>query len=297
MISGFTIFNQLFNTKISAKKFILTRFTRISVVYYPMLIFAWYFLTNTSIENLLLHLLYLENINSHFFNSIIGVEWSLSIEMFYYFIFAIFIKIGIIDKKIKSTLLLTILFLFLPYVYNMLNTNYPNIKDFFFFLPHGYLFFFGGLSFHFKREYQKIVSRRKVEFFSRITLLLSLIAFSAIIKQHSNFSHELTQLFTGFTTAMIIIFCVDEKNWLNCRLLVFLGSISYSLYLCHSFGFNIARKFVAKFSFDLAGSTIFFGFVFSVFLATISYFILEKFLYIKLKNLIKKSNEADFIKV
>ncbi|MEI6430521.1 MAG: acyltransferase family protein, partial [Pseudanabaena sp. ELA607] len=97
VISGFTIFSQFFREKYTFKKFILVRLSRISLPYYPLLLILFTFnilgghqfngwaiqLNNGEIDmwNLLAHITYLSTYNLQWQNTIIGVEWTLGIEV------------------------------------------------------------------------------------------------------------------------------------------------------------------------------------------------------------------------
>lgn len=190
VISGFTIFNQIFIKNYSFSSFIKVRFLRLSLPYFPIVILLWllpesinngwtYKYTNgMSLENLLFHLTFLNFVSLEYSNTILGVEWTLSIEFFYYIFFASLIFYSQFKKlpMINTTILLILFFglynigetLQRWHVSDPLTIHWSPIT-------YGYMFALGGLSVFVRREVLQKYSDSELNYFSDRIIILSVI--------------------------------------------------------------------------------------------------------------------------
>jgi len=178
VISGFTIFSQFFSEKYNFKNFIAIRLGRISIPYYPLLFLVIIYLlagghnfnpcaeifnyNHLSITNIIAHIFYLNSFSTHFANTILGIEWTLGIEVFFYLFFGAIIALKIFKLKTVHFVIFGtfffILFLSIHYL------HFIKIIDYYttIWLPfrYGYMFWLGGLAyylrtFNYKKEIKK----------------------------------------------------------------------------------------------------------------------------------------------
>lgn len=265
VISGFTIFYQLYEKKYSFKKFIILRVLRISIVYFPILIFLflianfngsifndWAYKFNNgtiSIENLVIHLLYLGSFSLNYANTIIGVEWTLNIEIFYYFVIGLLISYKILKNNFVNIAFITFIFLVISISFSML--NYFKIIDSLLigWMPfiYGYMFLLGGLSFFIRQKLENLFEINKLKLISNISIIINLLLLFLLIYFQKDLPGIVTGGITAIITSSLIILTQDTsyfgKLFTN-KIVVFLGSISYSFYLVH---FTIINSKVSNF--------------------------------------------------
>jgi peptidoglycan/LPS O-acetylase OafA/YrhL len=301
VISGYTIFNQLLSKKYSIKSFILLRITRISIPYYPLLIILFLLFNIFNIEtelgwakeinngevsflNFFSHLIYISPYKLEWQNTIIGIEWTLGIEVFYYFFFALLSYINIIKYKIKNILFTAFLIFILMLIPQCLKHYYNFNSMFLHWLPfkYSYMFFFGGISYFFRYYHEKN------KFLTNLTisnkhLYFIILLFFILIFLSSYFNIYKINLVRTFliliTTVLITFYKIDIKKpkLLENKILIYFGSISYSFYLLH---FPIILYLPKT-------GLIFLDFLISLTLCTILSTIWYKYLEIKLYNKIK----------
>lgn len=308
VISGFTIFSQFFLEKYTFKKFILVRLSRISLPYYP-LIFALFIFNSLDGEqfnfwsnqinhgqidllNLFAHIIYISTYNIQWQNTIIGVEWTLGIEVYFYILFGILIANRVIGKSIKSLVITGLasaaITALTTYIYRL------RIIDPYFlsWLPFRYslIFFLGGLS-YFAREWlhKTLINQpslsRQISDFSLSAIALTFSAFAALshFVRTPGFIVEYFFIFATFFTIITNSKHGKLSSILSSKLLIFLGSISFSFYLIHYIVIQaIPNQFanrMIEFSFKLAATI------------ALSYYwhkLFEKKLYAKVKTAIKR---------
>lgn len=247
VISGFTIFYQFYHEKYTAFQFIIVRYLRISIPYYPMLLFCYllvyfelkepiYWLVKFNagiidIKNLLFHIFYIGAFDLKFINTIIGVEWSLYVEVIAYIIFFVFIGFRIIKFNILNTFIFTIIFFLITIYIN----DYIKIDPLLFnwsILKYFYMFLLGGTAF-LVRERINTFTFIKLDVISNITIFF--IGFIFFINIYYNYFTNI-ELFITILTFLSIIFIRDSSFLsflLNNKIINFLGLISYSFYLWH----------------------------------------------------------------
>lgn len=171
--------------------------------------------------------------------------WSLSVEEQFYFVYPI--SLYLIYKYFKNKLdLLFILIGFLSFFFSIYLNYYDKSLSFYLFPTRIWEFLFGALAakFHLKNIE---VKNQKIKLFAQIIgflfILISIFLFQETTTEDNNlvntflFSHPgLKTLLPVIGTFLVILF-VKERNALNLILsfkpLVFVGLLSYSLYLWH----------------------------------------------------------------
>ena len=262
VISGFTIFFQIYEKKYRMKNFILLRLARISIPYFPLIIALYVYvlyggewsnywldtLTNGEISftNLMMHLSYFSFLDIRYANTIIGVEWTLSIEVFYYFLLGFIIikfreNIGV--NILISLFILTLFFNFLIFYLTRSNEIYQLYA---LWMPfrYAYMFLLGGVAYFLRNKIMKKYSEVFQIRISNIILLFFIIIllwFSLGINIPK--SSLLNELFFTFFTFILLTTIHDKaflsKLFLRNRMFIFLGSISFSFYLYHMLVLNL----------------------------------------------------------
>jgi peptidoglycan/LPS O-acetylase OafA/YrhL len=243
VISGFTIFYQFFKRDYSLKNFLKVRLFRIAIPYFPILLilflFSNFFMRDISFLDLLSHLFFLNFLSNEYANSIIGVEWTLSVEVFYYLLFGILITYGLMATKFKNLISWFILLFSIAIITaylvksNTINTLTGQFMPF----KYGYMFVLGGVAFILREYFEKNYSEEFLNKFSNITLFLSVfLFFSYLTITMIPSSATLNEIFFSVLTFILIIFIRDgaifSKIFTN-NIILFFGSISYSFYLLH----------------------------------------------------------------
>ena len=165
--------------------------------------------------------------------------WSLSLEiqiyLFLFFILSIILKIY--KKNIISILFIILIFSFLI---NLLTNLYDKSLSFYSFHSRIWEFLIGSLAFILLKKTKKISLRKFLSSFGFILIIFSFFLFE------KNTSHpSYLTVFPVIGIFLIILF--NEKQTLsnfvlNNRILIYLGQISYSLYLWHYPIFAIFRN-------------------------------------------------------
>jgi peptidoglycan/LPS O-acetylase OafA/YrhL len=243
--------------------------------------------------NLVHHVTYLGMFNLKYANTMIGVEWSLNIEMFFYCIFGLLITRSILKPTILS--IIVALFVSLLIAVAFLALSYMNIIDglLVHWMPfkYGWMFLLGGLSYFFRKEFNDYVPSSLSNLLSNITLILSLVVVSIYLNVDLlNKIGVVNEAFFSFLTFVLIIIVKDKALFsiaLTNRYVIFLGTISFSFYLIHMI---IITLNVSGFVFGVTNLTaaFFIHFVITLFLSFAWYEITEQFIYNKVKFSINK---------
>ncbi|MDV0787663.1 acyltransferase [Citrobacter amalonaticus] len=291
VISGFTIFYQIYKSGYNYQQFLIIRLLRISIPYYPVLIImfslyymgyiepgGWAELYNNgtySLYNLFMHLSYLGGFSGKYQNTILMVEWTLYVEVFYYLVIG-GIVCHSIKTKTKPNYILLFVLSFAMYVaikYVAKNDVIdPNVANWY---PFKYMIMFlvGGMAY--KIRYS--IKTNSILSDASLLLILVTILLSPII------GTTLTEILMCLSVMLSIIFIKNgtfASRLLNSRIIQFYGVISYSFYLWHMPVFNILRKFGIN-----GAEFIIYSFAITTMVSTASYVFLEKGVYSKLKNM------------
>ena len=295
VISGFLITSIIIkeiniNSKFSFFNFYERRFRRIIpaliIVIFFSIIASWFILTPTSFVDFAKSIQYTLLFSSNFFFYFSEIEyaaessllkpllhtWSLAIEEQYYLLFPILIYI--IKKYLKEyllTLLIIVFFISLG-IANYLAFYNPSL-NFFMLQTRGWELITGAflavIKFNKIKNNNFFVSNL-ITFSSFVIISLSFIYFN-----NNTLHPSLLTTLPVISTCLIIHFSNENniiKKILSIKIFVFIGLISYSLYLWHYPIFSFARHLNM---FDTALQKISF-FLLTVFFSILSYFLVEK---------------------
>lgn len=312
VISGFTIFYQIFEKGYRFKKFLLVRVSRISIVYFPIIILIFIYINldgvqfnnwaikfndgNISIQNLLMHLSYLGAFSVKYANTIIGVEWTLNIEVFYYFLFSFLISKLLIKLELINLISVTIILIFMAIAVLFLGYIDFLDKSLLHWMPfqYGYMFLLGGISYYFRKIILSSFSTTEQFKLSNISLFVVIICFIVLIYFSNILPGVIVGGITAFLTFILIIFTKDKakpSSLFTNHFFMFMGSISYSFYLLHLVILNIPiSKFISISNINLIISI---KFLIALFVSYISYKIFEVYLYKKIKTYIVSQSWKD----
>lgn len=260
VISGFTIFNQFFTERYSLRDFLAVRLSRISIPYYPILLLlfiyikmggtqfnSWATLFNSgdiSVGNLIAHITYLSPYFKNYQNTILGGEWTLGVEVFFYVVFGVLITYGIFKLSPRSFLLFGVVFFFISAALVVATKLLGLDAILMLWLPfgYGYMFFLGGLAYYLRnhlkddRFFLRIkLSRSAVSDFVLGALLL-MLAIVVVFGNGIPYIGLFTELGFVIATFLLLVFFNSDGRLsilIENNVLLFLGSISYSFYLIH----------------------------------------------------------------
>lgn len=256
VISGFTIFYQLYESGHSLGKFLMIRLSRISIPYFPLLTIMFFYINSggdnfvswadkfndgmLSVENLIFHMTYLGAYDVRYANTILGIEWTLNIEVFFYFFFAILITIGNFKLSKRNLWAGLILLIVVDVGLKALGRSGHIDGLLVHWMPfkYGWIFFLGGIGYHIRVQLTKTMLAEKQNKISNICILSSLLFFVALLViDPSNKMRIFSSTFFALWTFLLIIFVRDEAKFtsiLTNRVSLFIGSISFSFYLWHN---------------------------------------------------------------
>ncbi len=243
MVSGFTIYyiyqNKL-NTSLDVKTYMIKRAFRILPLYF--LVLPIYFITfgvNKDYEyplfNLITHYLLINGFFPEYINSILRVEWSIFVEFMFYIVFVLifykFKNIGIIKLLIISFMIsvLSALVSMVFYKDDMSMRTYLYLSPYFQF----YNFFIGVFIASLSKDY-KIYK-------SKFLLVISIVCFILI-----GFFIQSTIIQTYISSLIFaaILLNLSSNDYKYPKVFLYIGSISFSLYLVHFFFVMSYEKYI-----------------------------------------------------
>ena len=243
VISGFTI-AKTFTEARDYRSYLTRRLMRIVPLYWFIVSFAmilWvsgYFSlpywmhelgSQPDAYNLLMHLSMLSYLDYRVANSILGVEWSIPIEVFWYICLPFILWFGkAIPRTIVFTLVMLVIMAALSYASKeILGTSKPVKWSP---IAYGHLFMLGVLSFYLRNQFKSVYAQRNVVWIASAVCFFVL----ALLLDFGGRSEVL-----AISTAILIVWVTPSRaGWLTkpltTRPVLFLGSISYSIYLVHT---------------------------------------------------------------
>jgi exopolysaccharide production protein ExoZ len=248
VISGFTIAKTFSEAK-NYRSYLTRRIMRIVPLYWLVITIAmilWvsgmfsmpYWMqelgSQPDLYNYFMHLSMISYLDYRVANSVLGVEWSIPIEVFWYICLPPLIYFGkTIPRAITMILALLVLTALLSFVAKkILGTSQP-IK--WSPIAYGHLFFIGVISYYLRERFQSVTSRRPMIWIVGAVVLFVL----AMVVDFGGRSEVL-----ALSTAILIVFVTPARaSWVTtpstARPMLFLGSISYSIYLVHALVLHI----------------------------------------------------------
>ena len=308
VISGYTIFSQFFSEKHSISKFLLIRVARISIPYFPIILIVFVFIGiggyqfnywaiqfnagKIDLLNLIAHVLYISPYNLNWQNTIIGIEWTLGIEVFYYVVLGLLIHMKLLSLRWRSFITFFAIFLLLAFSQRLL-TKYLGVDQLFLHwtpMGYGYMFLFGGFAFFLRTllATQSILTISKPLLSDIVLLSLGgVFMVLPIMSRHVSRSADMNEISFVLGTFLVVTFFSNTSTLariLNNNILTFFGSISYSFYLIHYIVIMNLPKFghsTLDFLMQLVCTTL---------VSFTWYYIFEKIIYGRVKMNIKKMN-------
>jgi len=300
VISGYSA-SASFSTSNNYFDYLMKRIIRIAPLYYFWLTISvvfslspnfWqdYFNTQIDLYNLIMHITFLSFLDYKITNSILGVEWSISIEIFWYIVIPFFI----IKLKKFIALMLWILFSFIAYKLFVGSTGLLPLPKQEAILaihwnPLTYMLAYVLGMFSYR-------ARPYIFFNSRTLNIVFIIMFSVILIYIFNprifkiiFIDEI--IFIEIITCAFILFSSENTKFIQIfftnKFVIFIGTISYGVYLSHmpiliflnKCDFNFLNNDLLKFI-TLCALTIC--------VSTITYYIIEVPAKLFLENTMKK---------
>ena len=263
---------------INYTQYFMRRLFRIIPMYYLVTIFAFMaggipdylklFNTTNSSKNLVAHLTFTNLFQMEYRNSLIGVEWSVPIELFYYLILPLFY---IFFKKIKF---FGLHLFFVSFSLALLGSEYLNfdhssnreIVYHWSVVKYVFCFSFGYILYEFQKKYKSHLAKFNDVFLIELFILLICYICSRLPRHEE---------FIAVWTGALILFLQGRtqlgKLLFENKFMLFVGTISYSFYLIHYLILTILTQL------NLNSFEIFFaGLILTLFLSNFCYKYIEK---------------------
>lgn len=283
VISGFTI-AKTFTEANGYRSYLTRRMMRILPLYWLVISIVMIFWLSGAVSlppamqeikslsylyNYVLHLSMLSYLDYRVANSVLGVEWTIPIEVFWYVCLPPLIYFGkTIPRTIGIMLFLLIITAVLSYISKKVFGTIQPIK--WSPIAYGHLFFLGVASYYLRDRLQSVTSLRPMIWISGAVFLFII----ALVVEFGGRSELL-----AFSTAVLIVWVTPTRAaWvtkpLTARPMLFLGSISYSIYLIHFLVLHVLGDFAML---PLSGIRKFLlVYVLTVVVSTVTYLLVEK---------------------
>lgn len=239
--SAFTLFlsmnKRINNEKLPIINFFIRRFFRIApiyylgILYYLLVIYLKGDFKNIDFYNVISNLLFLNGFNPYWINSVVPGGWSIAVEMLFYCLVPfLFVKI----KNTQHAFVFVIITLFIRTIFPLILNNFNLIghdklsqEYLFYYLPNQLPIFALGILFYFivKENYKIAISPVLIIFTSFV-----------LIGQFSNFSILILPSHFIFGISFVLLGIAMSKfefKLLINPILIYIGKISYSMYLVH----------------------------------------------------------------
>jgi peptidoglycan/LPS O-acetylase OafA/YrhL len=293
VISGYSVTTSFVSSN-GYKDYINKRLFRIAPLYYFWLMFSvlaattsiyWQsqFHSSVSAYNIMMHLSFLSYLDYKIANTILSVEWSIPIEIFWYFLLPFLIPLIQSKKTIFYAILLGGLIYVMSYLLGSnLHVVIPDIgkqeggllihwSPF----PYAFGFLLGIAAFRLR---ESGVDYARFGNYVLSVSILFLVAF--IISPVSKFSISvIPYIFFSILAFVLIVFGSSSSilfNWLFAnKVSIYIGTISYGIYLCHIPLLILIQRYGLVATNNL---TLMFLFVFlsAVFVSTLTYYLIER---------------------
>lgn len=276
IVSGYTLFRSFYNRKeIGYGNYFIRRFFRIAPLYYIILFILFYFQEKISFENLITHIFFVNGFFVNYYNSIIHVEWTIFVEIFFYLCLPL---IYIYKDSLLNLSILFILISVTSLIIGSIFLNNSEYKALLAFSPIRWFFVFiiGGLIF----EYGN--SDRIKKFFvdnnnKILCILLILICILAYLRLPGDY--------ILFVPILTFLFLLNKYNYIkifNNSLFEYFGKISFSIYLIHMplFTYIGNSEFISiiKFNSNIFNyfTITFIAIIIIIILSEITFYLIEK---------------------
>jgi len=276
VLSAFTICMSIDKDRFSFKDYMLKRCLRILPLYYVAILVGTYLggaeyyrnmFHTTPGYSLLSHMTFANIFDYRYQNDILGVEWTIPVEFFYYFL----IPIVFFTSKGRPALMLIYLLAagalsinILTYFSQIYHRDYIDIIYTLSFQRYAFCFAFGI----FLYSIRNTIPKSKLNGLAILALILVLLNYVYIDLTYQAF-------FVTFWVGVLVLFCLPgswvSKILFENKIIVFLGEISYSLYLTHAIVLALVFK-----HFDNSVPFQFLALAITIAVSTFTYFAIEK---------------------
>lgn len=282
VISGFTI-AKTYNDAQNYKKYLTRRIFRIAPTYWiiiSIVLLLWssqilgapshliQYGGDATFYNWFLHLSFLSYLDYRYANSILSVEWSIPIEVFWYATLPFFLRFC---KSIPKVLILIFVTLFFTAVFSFISKKLIGTT-----LPikwspisYGHLFIIGAATYHYRSKLRE-PNKTKMN----IAVLSAIVLFiGALLFQFSGRGELI-----GIATAIALVAMSPNRfpslvNLLTSRPMLFLGSISYSLYLVHPLSIHFLKYMSLEFNHNFLNFLL--VYCLTIFISSLTYLFIE----------------------
>lgn len=254
IISGFVIPKSIKENKSRpVKRFIIKRFFRLYPLFWFSMIsglfFIWYL--NDRLIDFSLILANVTMIPAFFSESfIIGLYWTLETELIFYILTIVLLLMGIL-RKLQIFVILTLLLFFILFIFQIYPAVSPDLPHWEATPYHLSLMFLGVIFRHYFDQdrwtwtWNKLQMNVKQFFIAQLLLVLSIPVFvllQFIAKGSSEHVPDAVAYLIGIGLFFLVV-----RHWRNPpRFVVYLGLISYSIYLMHPVVFHFINYLIGQ---------------------------------------------------
>lgn len=223
------------------KRYLYRRFLRIAPLFYFMIVvyailIVFYFHAHLDISEIFIDLSFLFGLFPGKHETIVWAGWSIGVEFLFYFLLPLLM---IFSKNFKNSFFLLLFFLVIgTYAFTIfsnhklpLNYQYENL------LTHMPFFMFGIVS-YFCYVWLNQVSKKKI--IALVIFILSIILIPLIINDNAKISIfdqnfiDLKKYIWGIVFSLwIVALSINPINWIVNRFTIWVGRMSFSIYLWH----------------------------------------------------------------
>jgi len=288
-ISGFVILKSIKGDKISGTKiFLIKRFFRLYPAFW-LSIFLWSLVMilrgeQTNFEQIIANITMLPLLFNQ--DMLLELYWTLETELIFYFLCLLIFYFTLSSKPINLfiiSLFFLIVFAITNHFHLLINEQHPSLRT----LPfHLSLMFWGALFrlyFESKREYVLFINRKISikNIFILLTIMILFIPIVALIKGYLTNEFKLFQMGLAYILAIATFLLLSTIFKIKNKFLVWIGKISYSMYLFHPIVFYslfwlLQNKLPEIFSNQHLSIYIIVNVMLSILVSAIVYYIIEK---------------------
>ena len=242
MISGFVIFMSI-NKISSGKKFVINRISRLYPTYWFCVIFAFAVMTFLKISKFPINHIkiysswdFVANLTMFqlYFNvpNLDGPYWTLIVEMLFYILILILFQLNLLKHITLIGCLINVLIIV---NYYLVSNNYINNYTAYFPLLNHFPLFLAGIVFY----KMAVTEIKKQGYLILLFCFITQILIYQFLESDPFFISQSEYCFILFIYfSLFVLFITNNLKFLVNKVTIFLGEISYALYLIHSYAFR-----------------------------------------------------------